>query len=1111
MIGSSFGKGRLLWLLLRAVVWSVSVTAFLLAAAIYLGIGTRLEAPEWLRLQVESRIEQELNGLEIEFGEIEVVVNRGWRPRVGLRDVSLMHPDGTTLAHLADAEISLAMRPLLRAQVQPKTVALSGLYANLIRESEGIALSFAEGGSPLRQAANLPQLIEEWDQQFELPVLAALVEVTTENLTLRYEDRRLGRVWTMDGGHIKLRRKGNLLSASAGFSLLSGRQDVGNVEASYSSDIGQASAEFGFLFSDIASEDIAVQAPALGWLGVLRAPISGSLRGAIDETGSLLPLSASLQIGEGAIQPASEALPVPIQGASSYFTYFPKAQSLQFDALSLQSGWGSGTIEGRADLAGIEDGQLTDLVGQLRFTDLSLNPGNLYEAPQIFPGVTADFRLQPAPFRFQLGEMLIQHEESNILLSGEITTGPEGWKYALDAQADRVDLAQVNALWPQGASEKPRNWVRDNVFAARAENVNFALRGSGKARPFISLDADFAGAEVRFQKHLPNLRGGAGQFSIYGNRLVISATDGVVTADEGGSVAVAGTSFIIPDMSAKDGTPGIVRVVAQGTVTSALSLLDRPPLKIMEKAKLPVDLAGGKLHLRGTLALPLRAGIDPSEIIYHYQGEVLRVRSDILVPGHVVQADHLDLVGNESFVELAGKGQLSGIPITATWRQQVGKGANPESAVHGIVELSEDTVEALRLGLPRRSVGGSGSAEYRVSLHPEKPPRLSLQSNLEGLILRVSPISWYKSAASKGELKLEATLATPVLVDQFSVVAPGLTARGQISTRENGGLGQARFSHVSVGNWLRAPVTLVGRGGADPEVRVSGGVLDLRHAPFGSESGSSSSGGGSGSAPIILALDRLQVTDSIALTQFRGRFSTLKGFNGKYSGSLNGITPLNGVVVPKPGGAATRIQSEDAGGVFRAAGILRHGRGGSFDMTLLPSAKAGEYDGQIKIRNTRIKDAPSMAALLNAISVVGLLTELGGQGIFFSQVEAKFKLGSTHLIVHESSAVGPAIGLSMDGNYDLRNGALDMRGVVSPIYLVNAIGRVMTRKGEGLFGFSYRLRGTADNPKVGVNPLSGLAPGVFRELFRGRAPRVPGEAPPEPRSKPVAPQGGGER
>lgn len=78
----------------------------------------------------------------------------------------------------------------------------------------------------------------------------------------------------------------------------------------------------------------------------------------------------------------------------------------------------------------------------------------------------------------------------------------------------------------------------------------------------------------------------------------------------------------------------------------------------------------------------------------------------------------------------------------------------------------------------------------------------------------------------------------------------------------------------------------------------------------------------------------------------------------------------------------------------------------------------------------------------------------------------------------------------MAGIYDLRTDQLDMRGTISPIYLVNAVGQIFTRRGEGLFGFNYRMTGPADAPRTSVNPLSILTPGMFREIFRSAPPQL---------------------
>ncbi|HSG54615.1 MAG TPA: AsmA-like C-terminal region-containing protein, partial [Paracoccaceae bacterium] len=229
-------------------------------------------------------------------------------------------------------------------------------------------------------------------------------------------------------------------------------------------------------------------------------------------------------------------------------------------------------------------------------------------------------------------------------------------------------------------------------------------------------------------------------------------------------------------------------------------------------------------------------------------------------------------------------------------------------------------------------------------------------------------------------------------------------------------------------------------------------------------------------------------TDTIALTGFRGDFTTTGGLDGNFRGSVNGEADVIGRVVPMNGRSAVRIQSETAGRVIAAAGLLRQARDGTLDMTLRPATAPGSYDGTLRVNNLRLRDAPAMAALINAVSVVGLLEQMNGSGLHFSEVEADFLLTPERIILRAGSAVGASLGVSMDGVYDVAARQMDFQGVFSPVYMINGIGSLLTRKGEGLIGFTYRLRGAPDAPQVQLNPLSALAPGFLREVFRRPSP-----------------------
>jgi hypothetical protein len=246
--------------------------------------------------------------------------------------------------------------------------------------------------------------------------------------------------------------------------------------------------------------------------------------------------------------------------------------------------------------------------------------------------------------------------------------------------------------------------------------------------------------------------------------------------------------------------------------------------------------------------------------------------------------------------------------------------------------------------------------------------------------------------------------------------------------------------------------------------------------------GTSASGQGGG--PLRLDLDRLIVSSDIALTRLSGDFRLSGGFNGEFIALMNDGPEVVGTVVPSRHGTAVRLQSNNAGETFAAAGVFLAGRGGRMDMTLTPREQPGHYDGRVAIRDVRVRNASVLAELLNAISVVGLLEQLNGQGLVFNVVEGDFLLTPQLVDLRRGSATGASLGVSMTGVYQTGTGRLAMEGVISPVYLLNGVGAVLTKRGEGVFGFNYSLQGTAEALEVGVNPLSILTPGMLRGLFR---------------------------
>ncbi len=1078
----------------KAGLWSLLSMAALAGACALLVLsylGTPVFVPDWARTRITERINASSDGLGIDVGQMAVVIEKGWTPRLTLREVTLRGPDRRVIATLSELGGTVALRPLLSGRVQPSAIRLSGLQVNLRRGDDGglgIKMGGAMGGADgTAQARDVSAIIAQIDDALTRPAMASLKGVHADNMTLRYEDARTGRAWTIDGGKVAATREAGTLRMRGDFTVLGARAYASTLEMSFSSRIGSSAAQLGLNFTDLPAGELAMQSPALTWLDALDAPISGALRARLDRKGQLGPLNASLQIGKGALRPTAGTKPIVFDAASSYFTYDPAAQTIAFEAVSIDSKWVSARAEGIAHLIGGENGWPDELQAQLRVSDITADPAELYDEPVHLDGATLDMRLRLEPFHLSIGQLSLSDQGRHLVLNGELRGGEAGWDMALDGRMDGVDRDRLMQLWPEAAVPNTRRWVSENVSDGQLSNMQLAVRSAPKHRPNLFLGFEVKDVSARFMKQMPPIQQMSGKAQLLNGQFAITADAGWIDAGQGGRVDISGTSFAVPKVDVPD-PPAKVQVRTDSTITAALSLMDNEPFQFLTKQGRPVALAEGHARVGAQLGFPLKKFLKTKDVQFDVTGTLSDLHSDVLVPGRVLSAEALTLTVNDEGLKIAGDGRLGKVPFNGAYTAALGPGASG-SRVDGTVTLSQTFADEFGIGLPPGSLGGSATGDVTVELEPGDAGSFTLTSDLAGLGLSLPQLNWSLPRPTRGALEVRGRLGEPPQIDRLSLDAPGLRALGSVSLTGAGLLGRALFSRVSVGGWLDAPVTLVGRGkGATPGVEVNGGTVDLRKADL------AGSGGGNAGGPVSLALERLVVSDGLALSDFRAQLNTANGADGNFSGRVNGGAPIRGQIVPQRGRSAFRIVTDDAGGVLGSAGVLKQARGGKMELLLTPAGTAGTYEGQLKGGNIWLTDAPALAELLSALSVVGLLEQLSGNGIHFSNVDARFRLGPERLTLYSGSAVGASMGISMDGYYFLGNKRMDMQGVVSPLYIVNAIGGIFTRQGEGLVGVNYTLTGLASAPKVAVNPLSLLTPGMFREIFRRQAPAPPAGA-----------------
>ncbi|WP_156102947.1 AsmA-like C-terminal region-containing protein [Thioclava atlantica] len=1055
--------------------------------------------PDWVVAQLQARANSALEGrMKVTLaGGVDVILDEGLRPRIRFNMVRLDRPSGLPIAVLPELRATLWAEPLLRGKVEPRSFRVRGASLSLHRLPDGRLDLDLGGGDTFGnlELTNASDAVEAFEKVFEVPALSKLEAVTAEDVEIRLMDERLERLWKVSQGRFKLTQSGSQISVALGFDVGGGGAKPARIALSMTTQKKGREASFGAAVTDLPARDLAVQSPALAALGVLDAPISGALRSGLDDKGHLTGMNAMLEIGRGAIRPNDNVQPFAIESGKLYLTYDPDRQRVTVSNLSVTSRALRLRADGQAYLKDLKDGLPQSILGQISISDLQLDPAGLFEKPAQFTQGAVDLRLSFDPFRVELGQLELDDAgATTISAKGVLSAQKDGWKVALDTGIDQIDQAKLLALWPPSVVPETRDWLEQNVTTGQLRNVRAALRLAPGTKPELALGYEFRGADVRVLRTLPPVQQGRGFATIIDTRQALQVEEGHVTAPSGGRIEVTGTKLIVPDIRIKP-APAIVTLMTRSPIPAALSLLDQPPFEFLKKANMGTDIAQGWAEARSVIRLPLKPRVPAEEIGFDVSARLTEVKSDTLVPGRELRAARLDLKADNAGMVISGKGSLSGVAFDAAWDQRFGPEAKGRSTVKGKIEVTPDGLESFNVGLPKGMVQGQGWGDIALDLQKDEPTRFSFESDLKGLRMSIPEVGWSKAAGTAGDLRLAGTLGQPPRIDSVNLDAPGLTAKGALSLVKAGGLERARFSDLRIGNWFTGSADLVGRGPGRPvDVDVHSGKLNLAAADFGRGAGSAGgvTGGGSGGkgSTITAALDQVRITDGIGLTGFRGRFSAGGGFSGQFQGRVNGAAPVSGTVTPAPGGrVAIRAQAEDAGAVLAATGIFTKARGGAGTLVLNPVERQS-YDGTLKITNLRVQDAPVLASLLSAASGIGLLEQLNGEGILFSDVDGEFRLTPKGVSVTRGAAVGASMGVTMAGNYYPQSKQLDMKGVISPFYLINGIGQIFSKKGEGLFGFSYSLRGPTEGPKVSINPLSVLAPGATRELFRAAPPKV---------------------
>ena len=1050
-------------------------------AALWLRLGTGpVTLPAALTAQITERIDAAMLANTITIGRIQISRAAGdGGLDMTIRDLAMTDPDGAIRAAFPALVVNLSGEALLQGDVAPVRVDLQGAGLRLARDATGqIDLALMAGG--MASEIGLGDSLARLDRMLASPVFARLEAVNGRGLELVMADAMTGQTMRVSDARMRLERVDGALALRLGGALEGSRDATIDIALSRSAQNGTT--QLAFSFDGLAARDIATIGPALAWVDLMRAPISGVVRGQLSDSGVVGDLQVNLDIGAGQVRPSAEASPIGFDGLQVALLYDATRGRITFDRFDLAAPLLQFQATGHADL--LPDG--SSYTGQFAMADITIAPLEGMAAPIVLDTAQIDLALALAPtLRLEVGQAVVAHDGRILRAQGHVGAVAGGLDLALDLSMPEADTAAILAYWPQTRLPRTRTWLADNVASGLLSDITFALRAAPDMPSRSALGLSFAQANIRVLPMMPPIVDAAGYLSIMDAQMGLRLDAGDMIAPYGGAVSFGGSVMQIAD-TRQPGPEAQIDLALSGGLGDVLTLLRAPPVRLLaEGAMTPDRLGSGQVVANASILTRLMRQEQGGQTRVSVAGQVTDFVAEALVPGRRLTAERLEVSLADAQLRIAGDAQLDGVAFSGQWTRDLGPDAARLSRLEADTRLSRAGLANFGVALPDWMLRGESAARLSLDLPDDAPAILRITSDLAGAQLALPPLGWRQGQARTGRMAVEIVLGPNPAVTELALAVDGLELSGRIALGDNGGFQRLTANRFRLGSWLDVTGAVSPRGvGQAPAIEITGGTLDLRGAPQIAQGGPRLEGG-----PIAATLDRLQVTEGIAISPLIADLTTQGGLSGQFRGRVNGEAPVSGTLVSVAAGPAVRLRADDGGQVLRAAGIFQSARGGEMELILEPSGIQGSYDGRLRIDNPRLRNAPVMAELLNIISVVGLIEQLRAEGIGMGNVEARFRVTPTQLLLTEGVAIGPSLGLSLDGTYDLRSKQLAMSGVISPLNAVNGLfGAFLGTRREGLFGFAYNLTGSAENPQVTVNPLSILTPGVFREIFRSPPP-----------------------
>ena len=666
----------------------------------------------------------------------------------------------------------------------------------------------------------------------------------------------------------------------------------------------------------------------------------------------------------------------------------------------------------------------------------------------------------------------------------------------------------VLKFWPVTLGADARLWVEENVREGDFSEAQFRmdlapdeLRDDRLDDEDLQLDFVFENAVTSFLEDLPSVNRGRGSARLNGNSFSLDLESG-----EFSNWTLTAGKVSIPQFKPK-GENFYIDAEGFGDVQDILQTLSDSRLQLEAQYGLNIqDITGsGQAHF--SLIRPALSEVSYEDTRFTVEGEITDGGFRELFNEMSLTGSQADIHVSNELLRISGYGQFGDAPMEFTWSDRFREeGAEDRSTLRASGYVSPDFINRFGVAI-RTYMTGSAYAELDAfGTSAENWNLINIALDFKESRLDVEEFSWFKPIGEPANAVVRVITEEEEQTTEIAFIAEGVDFQGDVSLSADGRLEDLSVDRIYIEDELDLRGELRRPDPLTLELELTGPYLNA--APLLEGVLNAGGAGGSGTLPIFgevtldANIDRLQLRNDLQAQDATMRVD----FSGPRLNSfeLAGLLELDNPFVLSiqgldDGNNQLTAQASNAGGLISA--VLGHDfvTGGELSMNGIMRADEQPSDLNITLRNARMANAPLLTQILSLASLRGLSDVMSGEGVLFSNVELPLTLTPEGFYIRGGKASGPALGLTANGHMLDDGEDLQISGVLVPSFGVNsALGGIpiigdlfVSREGEGVFAITYDVRGSLEEARVSVNPLSGIVPGVLRRVFENPEAPVP--------------------